>query len=476
MRVLAAGMAALAILLAPGTARAADACPNGWSTEAAVAFAPPVPAVDSGVRNPERADGCTLLDVIWDGEPFSSHGRFVVRVARTSAEFAADGLLTPRQAVAVIVAAARSDVGKRVDRQIDNSCPSRVAFTFDDGTSVYRPRLLRLLREKQVHATFFDNGVRVDANPAIAAFQVREGHVELSHTYGHPHLNQLSPAAVTDEILRNEVALAAAGAPLAFKGIRPPFFEANARTRELIAGLGYTSFVTRIETDDYEPERTAAQIRDAIVAQLRPGATIVLHDGPIDTPAGAATVEAVGEIIDRARELGHCFGVVDRTGEVVADRYVSSSRAIPRIVNPVPYNPLVRAGTPPDPWVPVPSALRISAAHEPSTFVRGQGGTLTLTVANRSAAPTDGSTVTVTDPIPAGLTATAAAGDGWTCTGTATRRCTRSDVLQPGASYPPIAVSVTVAQDAPATITNAPRVVGHGGVWSDTAADAIGVG
>ena len=32
-------------------AQATDACPNGWSPETAVEFAPPVPAVESGVAN-----------------------------------------------------------------------------------------------------------------------------------------------------------------------------------------------------------------------------------------------------------------------------------------------------------------------------------------------------------------------------------------------------------------------------------------
>jgi len=56
-----------------------------------------------------------------------------------------------------------------------------------------------------------------------------------------------------------------------------------------------------------------------------------MHDGPIDTPAGAATVAAVGQIIDRARELGYCFGMVDHAGQVVADRYVPSGLPIPQV-------------------------------------------------------------------------------------------------------------------------------------------------
>ena len=65
------------------------------------------------------------------------------------------------------------------------------------------------------------------ANPQMAVFQVREGHVQLNHTYTHPHLNQLVDAAVIDEVLRTERLFDAIGAPLTFKGFRPPFFEAE---------------------------------------------------------------------------------------------------------------------------------------------------------------------------------------------------------------------------------------------------------
>jgi uncharacterized repeat protein (TIGR01451 family) len=472
----AAGAVALALAAAPSaSAQDEDACPNGWSPDDTVEFAPPVPGVDSGVANAERAEGCTVLDEIWEAEPFRAHGQFVRHVARTTEEFVADGLLTEAERDTIQSAAGRSKVGTRADRQLDNSCPRRVGFTFDDGMSFYRPQTLQILRDKQVHGVFYDNGFRIDANPQIAAFQVREGHVQLNHTYSHPHLNQLSDAAVIDEVRRNEEALEAAGAPLTFKGFRPPFFEANARVRALIGGLGYTLSLGALDTDDWDPATTAPEIREAIVSGLEPGAVILLHDGPSDTPAGAATVEALPQIIDDARERGFCFGVTDRTGEVVASRYVSSGRPIAQIANPVPYNVLVRPGTPPEPYVFVDSPLEIAAAHSPSAFVRGQSGTLTVTISNDSDEPTDDSTVTVTNPIPAGLRATAAGGAGWTCTGTTTVRCTRAEVLAPGAAYPAITIAVDVASDAPATITNSPRVVGHGAVWQDSASDPIEV-
>jgi peptidoglycan/xylan/chitin deacetylase (PgdA/CDA1 family) len=463
---------------APAAAQTADACPSGWSPEATVEFAPPVPAIEAGVVNRERAGGCTLLDDIWAAEPFHSHGAFVDHVSRTTDTYARDGLLSRRERDRILTAAGRSGVGGRDDHQLDNSCPNRIAFTFDDGTSFYRPRTLQALRDRQVHGNFFDNGFRVAANPQLARFQVREDHVELNHTYNHVNMSQLSDAGNREEVLSNEAFLAQIGAPLTFKGIRPPFGGSNPAVQALLASMGYTAFLSRIGTDDWIPERTAAQIRDAILAQLRPGAIVALHDGPVDTPAGAATVEALGQIIDGARSRGYCFGVVDRSGAVVADRYVSSGRPIPGIVDAVPYHRLVfgTADQIEGPFEFTISPIVIAATHSPASFTRGQPGALVLTVSNRSAGATDGETVTVTDAVPAGLSATAAGGDGWTCSGTATIRCTRRDVLAAGESYPAITISVEVAPDAPAALTNAPTVTGHGGVWSELITDRIEVG
>ena len=56
-------LAAVSCLLVAAPAAAQerpDVCPNGWSSEATVWFAPP--RVDSGVPNRERANGCTMAD------------------------------------------------------------------------------------------------------------------------------------------------------------------------------------------------------------------------------------------------------------------------------------------------------------------------------------------------------------------------------------------------------------------------------
>ena len=89
-------------------------------------------------------------------------------------------------------------------------------------------------------------------------------------------------------------------------------------------------------------------------------------------------------------------------------------------------------------------SLSLSKTHS-ADFAQGQDGAVyTLTVSNAaSAAATNGTLVTLTDTLPSGLAATAISGNGWSCTLT-TLTCSRSDVLAPGSSYPPVTLTVHV--------------------------------
>ena len=342
---------------------AADACPNGWPASAS---------------NPERADGCSLLDLVWEGEPFASQAAFNAQVQAVAAQF-------PGADPAAIIAATPNPVST-----VDNSCNSRLAFTFDDGPSSYRPQTLAVFRAKQAPATFFNLAARSVANPQLLAFTLAEGHKIALHSYEHPRLTNLSVNG-----LRFQIEGAANLMPGVIPVLRAPFGGVNASVNEQVAAMGFAPDGTQAAgTTDFDPVRTSAQIRDAIVAALRPGRGIVLHDGPIDTPAGQATVEAVPMIIDEARARGYCFGVVDDAGRVVAGRYTNSGQPIPQITNAVPYIPLAYPGTPPSPWRLVAQPLRVDATHSPAIFLRGSTGSLTLTVSN----PTTDTPTTTTPP------------------------------------------------------------------------------
>jgi uncharacterized repeat protein (TIGR01451 family) len=118
--------------------------------------------------------------------------------------------------------------------------------------------------------------------------------------------------------------------------------------------------------------------------------------------------------------------------------------------------------------------LTIAMTHA-GTFSQGQSGAYAITVTNAGSAASSG-TVSVTDVLPAGLAATAISGAGWTCT-LATLTCTRADALAAGASYPQISLTVNVAANAPASVTNSATVSGGAqlNTTNDTANDATAI-
>ena len=120
--------------------------------------------------------------------------------------------------------------------------------------------------------------------------------------------------------------------------------------------------------------------------------------------------------------------------------------------------------------------LTITKTHT-GTFNRGQNGaTYTVVVNNSGAVPTTGA-VTVVDSLPAFMLAAGMSGTGWTCT-LNPLSCTRSDSLAPGASYPPITVTVNIGQNIANTFSNTATVSGGGetNISNDTAVDTITLG
>jgi hypothetical protein len=120
--------------------------------------------------------------------------------------------------------------------------------------------------------------------------------------------------------------------------------------------------------------------------------------------------------------------------------------------------------------------LAITKTHLGNFYRNQPAATYTITVTNAGNAATRGM-VTVTDTIPAGLTATAIAGAGWTCTLNSTNTdpksssCTRSDVLAPSQAYPPITLTVSVGSGAGSSLTNTVALVGGDYASNDTATD-----
>jgi peptidoglycan-N-acetylglucosamine deacetylase len=180
-----------------------------------------------------------------------------------------------------------------------------VALTFDDGPDPQdTPRLLDLLREKGVKATFFVVGKRADQYPEIVRRAWAEGHLVANHTWSHPSLFCfLTPGRLRAEIERGTESIrrSCGFRPRAFRspvGLRHPLLGPYLQQ----AGLEYISWSVRTR-DTLTANSTVLAQR--ILSQVAGGDIILLHD---HLPLGTnVMLEALPRVIDALRERGFEF-------------------------------------------------------------------------------------------------------------------------------------------------------------------------
>jgi peptidoglycan/xylan/chitin deacetylase (PgdA/CDA1 family) len=198
--------------------------------------------------------------------------------------------------------------------QVDGS--NSIALTFDDGPDpVDTPKLLDLLREKNVKATFFVVGKRADQHPEIVRRAAAEGHLIANHTWSHYSLFCfLTPARLRAEIERGTESVRHSC------GVRPRLFRSPVGLRHPLlrpylkaAGLEYVSWTIRTR-DTFT--RDSSVLAQRILKQAASGDIILLHD---HLPRGTSTMrEALPGVIDELRERGFQFVLAGPRGNADA--------------------------------------------------------------------------------------------------------------------------------------------------------------
>lgn len=206
-----------------------------------------------------------------------------------------------------------------------------------------------------------------------------------------------------------------------------------------------------------------------------------------------------GLVPTAASGTGWACGIADRTVRCTRADALANGSAYPAIgiLNTVDANAtsdtntaVVSGGgdvspgnnTAQSPYTVTPPAPRPSLTLQKSqiggSFVQGGVGSFTLVVGNAGPGATSGPVV-LTDSLPAGLTPTAASGDGWSCAIQAQLlTCTREASIAAQAQAPPITLAVSVSRDA-TTVTNVATVTGGGdpdGATDSETAEIIGAG
>jgi peptidoglycan/xylan/chitin deacetylase (PgdA/CDA1 family) len=155
----------------------------------------------------------------------------------------------------------------------------QVALTFDDGPDpTATPRLLGLLAERDVRATFFLIGTRAARHPDVVRAIADGGHEVGNHTWRHRNAWVLSPAAAAREITEGARILGdILGRPPRL--YRPPWGIVNAAALATAHRLGLVTVLWSVQHEGLRPRSPAAQLRH-VSDRLHDGAIIDLHDAP----------------------------------------------------------------------------------------------------------------------------------------------------------------------------------------------------
>ncbi|MGI9086595.1 MAG: polysaccharide deacetylase family protein [Chthoniobacterales bacterium] len=179
-----------------------------------------------------------------------------------------------------------------------------VAMTFDDGPSpVLTPKLLDLLAEHHMKATFFVIGQNAAEHPEILQRAVREGHEIGNHSWSHPNLAKMSDEAVRRELQKtDDVIKQAIGARP--KLMRPPYGSLTLRQRSWIhQEFGYRIIIWDVDPLDWKRPGPSV-VTHRIVSEARPGSIILSHD--IHPP----TITAMPATFDQLQAKGFKFVTV----------------------------------------------------------------------------------------------------------------------------------------------------------------------
>lgn len=191
----------------------------------------------------------------------------------------------------------------------------RVALTFDDGPSVYTSRLLDILREENVKATFFVLGKSAAVQKQTLRRIAEEGHNIGNHSYDHKNFAKISldearrQITLTDDIAQE------------ITGSKPTYFRFpyGAFTDDKLTLADRPVIGWNIDPLDWkyrDAERVAAEMSKASA-----NAIILAHD------IHKTTVEAIPQVIRNLKAKGYRIVTLDElfAGKSVEKNKVYSS-------------------------------------------------------------------------------------------------------------------------------------------------------
>lgn len=157
-------------------------------------------------------------------------------------------------------------------RKIDKN-KKMVALTYDDGPSIYTPRILKTLKDNDSVATFFVVGSRVSTYSGTIQKAVDQGCEIGNHTYDHKILTRVGKQEIKKQVAKtNQAVKKITGEnPVV---MRPPGGAINETVRP---NLGMPAIIWSVDTLDWRT-RNAASTKQAVLDHVKDGDIVLMHD------------------------------------------------------------------------------------------------------------------------------------------------------------------------------------------------------
>jgi peptidoglycan/xylan/chitin deacetylase (PgdA/CDA1 family) len=180
--------------------------------------------------------------------------------------------------------------------------PRAVALTFDDGPWPGSTRaIVHVLRRMHVHATFFVIGYLAKRYPATVLDEIRAGMTIGSHSWDHPEpFDRVGPHRMRSE-MQDVNTFLERRFDIRLDLFRPPGGASTTPVVTVASSLGLRVVDWNVDPRDWVAGATRKSITRAVLAQVKPGSIVDLHDGGGDQHA---TVEALPGIIRGLRKRG----------------------------------------------------------------------------------------------------------------------------------------------------------------------------
>jgi peptidoglycan-N-acetylglucosamine deacetylase len=166
-----------------------------------------------------------------------------------------------------------------------------VALTFDDGPTPFSsPPIISYLEKTHTPATFFVMGQYAKAYPYLIQREAGDGFTIGVHTWSHPDMRLLTPGqrawqlAATIQQLHFDL-----GANYCVWLWRPPYGSSNESIVTQAGTFGLTTIIWNVDPQDWSRPGTKTIVQ-RVLAQVRPGSIILMHDGPAARQETAAAL------------------------------------------------------------------------------------------------------------------------------------------------------------------------------------------